>query len=376
MEIGANASSPPPSSAQSALIRSDNVGIAAAAAILAEGRLLGFPTETVYGLGGDAADPEAVARIYAAKGRPANHPVIVHLPPGGDPLWWAQTLPPDAQALIDAFWPGPLTLIVKRAAHIHPAVSGGQDSVALRCPSHPVAQALLEAFSSLRQGHGGVAGPSANRFGKVSPTSAQHVLDEFGGVVPVLDGGESRVGIESTIIDLSRGFPALLRPGNVTPEQIAEVLGRMPVLPGERTDAHGVAANAVAAAPRASGTLRAHYAPRTPLTLMRAEQIVATLLQRPAGARYAVVLCGPASDAAASISAIGDVELIRAPADPDGYARVLYGLLRALDGAGVEHILFEALPTDAGWRAVNDRLGRAAAAFAPASEDEEDEGGH
>lgn len=370
MNTEANGSSPTPSLTPSSsthgttatpagLIPADSAGIAKAAAILAEGRLLGFPSETVYGLGGDAADPEAVARIYAAKGRPANHPVIVHLPPGGDPLWWADALPPDAQALIDAFWPGPLTLIVKRAARIHPAVSGGQDSVALRCPSHPVAQALLEAFSALRQGHGGVAGPSANRFGKVSPTRAQHVLDEFGGTVPVLDGGDSRVGIESTIIDLSRGFPALLRPGHITPEQVADVLGRMPVLPGEQADA----AKVVPAAPRASGTLRAHYAPRTPLALMRPEEIVTALRQRPAGTRYAVVSFGSASDVGRSIAASDDVELIRAPSDPDGYARVLYGLLRALDGANVARILFEALPTDARWRAVNDRLGRAAAAF-------------
>ena len=219
-----------------------------AAALLDAGQLVAFPTETVYGLGGDAENPEAIARIYAAKGRPSNHPVIVHLAPGSDPAYWVETLVPDAQKLIDAFWPGPLTLILKRAAHVPSAVSGGQDSVAIRCPSHPVAQALLTTFSTMRDGHGGVAGPSANRFGHVSPTTAQHVRDEFGASVHVLDGGAAKVGIESTILDLSRGFPALLRPGHVSPLEIADVIGVMPRLP-DGTDA---------SAPRASGTLKAH----------------------------------------------------------------------------------------------------------------------
>lgn len=190
-----------------------------AAARLDAGELVAFPTETVYGLGADAQNPAAVARIYAAKGRPANHPVIVHLAPGSDPGYWVEALPADAKKLIDAFWPGPLTLILKRATHIPDAVSGGQDSVGLRCPSHPVAQALLRAFDARRGGHGGVAAPSANRFGHVSPTTAQHVRDEFGDAVHVLDGGPSDVGIESTILDLSRGFPALLRPGHVSPRR-------------------------------------------------------------------------------------------------------------------------------------------------------------
>ncbi|MGI4859650.1 MAG: L-threonylcarbamoyladenylate synthase [Janthinobacterium lividum] len=333
-------------------------GIAAAAALLAAGRLVGFPTETVYGLGADAADPVAVARIYAAKGRPSNHPVIVHLPPGGDPLWWAADLPPAAQALIDAFWPGPLTLILGRAARIPAAVSGGQESIGLRCPSHPVAQALLEAFSALRGGHGGVAAPSANRFGKVSPTAAQHVIDEFGGTIPVLEGGDSTVGIESTIIDLSRGFPALLRPGHVTPEQIARVLGVMPAM--------GAARAASSPAPRASGTLRAHYAPTTPLALLSAQAIAAALRARAPGApgvRYAVVT--HSAEGAAALDGASDVERVQAPPDAAGYARVLYGMLRALDGAHVARILVEALPDDVEWHAVADRLGRAAAAFIP-----------
>jgi L-threonylcarbamoyladenylate synthase len=321
-----------------------------AAALLDAGELVAFPTETVYGLGGDAQSPEAIARIYAAKGRPANHPVIVHLAPHGDPAYWVQQLPPEALRLIDAFWPGPLTLILKRAAHIPAAVSGGQDSVGLRCPSHPVAQALLEAFSTLRSGHGGVAAPSANRFGHVSPTTAQHVRDEFGGAIHVLDGGSSDVGIESTILDLSRGFPALLRPGHVTPQDIAEVLGEAPRLP-DGSDA---------TAPRASGTLKAHYAPRTPLSLLPFEALEPLLAARETG--ECVALVARASRAGRWVDAEG-VHFIAAPEDPHAYARELYSLLRALDRANVTRILIEKLPDTIEWIAVNDRLGRAAAAF-------------
>ncbi|WP_304992112.1 L-threonylcarbamoyladenylate synthase [Burkholderia plantarii] len=322
-----------------------------AAARLAAGELVAFPTETVYGLGGDAESPQAVARIYAAKGRPANHPVIVHLPPGGDPGYWVPALPADARKLIEAFWPGPLTLILKRAAHIPDAVSGGQDSVGLRCPSHPVAQALLAAFSARRAGHGGVAAPSANRFGHVSPTTAQHVRDEFGDTVHVLDGGAAEVGIESTILDLSRGFPALLRPGHVTPRQIAEVLGTMPRLPD----------GGDAGAPRASGTLKAHYAPRTPLALLPFWRL-APLLDAAAAAGEPVALVARTSSAGAWATA-GGVHFVAAPEDPQAYARELYSLLRALDRASVTRILVEQLPDTPEWIAVNDRLGRAAAAF-------------
>ncbi|AXE97459.1 L-threonylcarbamoyladenylate synthase [Paraburkholderia hospita] len=324
--------------------------IARAAALLDAGQLVAFPTETVYGLGGDAESPDAVARIYAAKGRPANHPVIVHLAPGGDPNYWVEQLPSDAQRLIDAFWPGPLTLILKRAAHIPAAVSGGQDSVGLRCPSHPVAQALLTAFSALRNGHGGVAAPSANRFGHVSPTTAQHVREEFGEAIHVLDGGSSDVGIESTIVDLSRGFPALLRPGHVTPQDIADVLGEMPRLP-DGSDA---------SAPRASGTLKAHYAPRTPLALLPFDVLEPLLAARASGERVALV--ARVSRAGRWAEAEG-VHFVAAPEDPHLYARDLYGLLRALDRANVSRILIEKLPDTIEWIAVNDRLGRAAAAF-------------
>lgn len=325
--------------------------IAEAAALLDAGQLVAFPTETVYGLGGDAENPQAVARIYTAKGRPANHPVIVHLAPHGDPQYWVEHLPADAQRLIDAFWPGPLTLILKRAARIPAAVSGGQDSVGLRCPSHPVAQALLAAFGALRGGHGGVAAPSANRFGHVSPTTAQHVRDEFGEAVHVLDGGACEVGIESTILDLSRGFPALLRPGRVTPHEIAHVLGVAPRLP-DGSDA---------TAPRASGTLKAHYAPRTPLALLPFETLEPLLAQAQAsGTRVALVARASRAGAWADLA---NVHFVAAPEDPHVYARELYGLLRALDRADVVRIFVERLPDTPEWIAVNDRLGRAAAAF-------------
>jgi L-threonylcarbamoyladenylate synthase len=233
-----------------------------AARRLEAGELVAFPTETVYGLGADAENPKAVAKIYAAKGRPAGHPLIVHVVDGADLSYWADDVPGIALQLAEAFWPGPLTMILKRAPHIPAAVAGGQGSIGLRCPSHPVAQALLARF---KRGRGGIAAPSANKFGQVSPTTAQHVREEFadmGDAVFVLEGDGVDVGIESTIIDLSRldqGIgPVLLRPGAITPEDIERVTGQVPALPD-------------AAAPRASGTLRAHYAPRTPLYLLRAD---------------------------------------------------------------------------------------------------------
>ena len=199
-----------------------------AARKLEAGELVAFPTETVYGLGADAENPQAIAKIYAAKGRPSNHPVIVHVVDGADISYWSDDVPGIALQLIEAFWPGPLTLILKRAPHIPAAVAGGQDSIGLRCPSHPVAQALLSRF---KRGRGGIAAPSANKFGQVSPTTAQHVRDEFGDAVFVLEGDGVDVGIESTIVDLSRldqGIgPVLLRPGAITPEDIERVTGEI-----------------------------------------------------------------------------------------------------------------------------------------------------
>ena len=314
-----------------------------AARLLEDGQLVAFPTETVYGLGADAENPEAVARIFALKGRPSNHPVIVHVVDGADIGYWTGDVPEAAQKLIDAFWPGPLTLILKRAEHIHPAVAGGQDSVGLRCPSHPVAQALLARF---RRGRGGIAAPSANKFGQVSPTTAQHVRDEFGDALYVLEGDGVEVGIESTIVDLSRldqGVgPVLLRPGAITPKMMAEVLGVAPSTPD-------------ATAPRASGTLKAHYAPRTPLLLADAQQLVDQLAALPADARVAWVGRAPVADTRCT--------WVKAPATPDAYARDLYRLLRKLDKDGYDRLVFEPLPGGEDWAGVRDRLQRAAAAF-------------
>jgi len=310
-----------------------------AARCLHAGDLVAFPTETVYGLGADAANPAAVAKIFALKGRPADHPLIVHF---ADPLaiaQWAREVPPGAMTLAARFWPGPLTIILRKAARVPGAVTGGQDTVGLRCPSHPVALELLREFA--RIGSGAVAAPSANRFGHVSPTTAQHVREEFGGDLMVLDGGPCEVGLESTIVDLSRRIPVLLRPGAITRRDIEAVLG---VAPQERD----------AAAPRASGTLDAHYAPRTALALADAAAIAAEAAQPDVA-----VLALRAKPADAKAAA-----WIAAPADPMRYGHDLYANLRALDRSGARRIVVEAPPQLAAWEAVNDRLKRAAAGTA------------
>ncbi len=328
-------------------LRPDSERIHAAATLLAEGKLVAFPTETVYGLGADAENPDAVRAIFAAKGRPADHPIIVHVARNADLYRWAREVPSQAQQLIAAFWPGPLTLILPRAESVPAVVAGGQDSIGVRCPSHPVAQALLAVF---KNGQGGIAGPSANRFGHVSPTTAQHVIDEFGPMddsplADVLDGGQSEVGIESTIIDLSRletHGPVLLRPGRISAAQIAEVLGQAPSLPDH-------------AAPRVSGSLDAHYAPRTPLALVNSEQLP-EMLHRLAtqGRRFALMHY---SDVAALSGAAACLPLSK---DPQAYAHALYATLRTLDAKSCELILVEQPPQDERWQGVNDRLRRAA----------------
>ena len=323
----------------------DDATIAAAARALEAGRLVALPTETVYGLGADAENPQAVAAIYAAKGRPQDHPVIVHVAPNADLDHWAKDIPPEARQLADAFWPGPLTMILKRADGIPDAVSGGQDTVGIRCPSHPVAIRLLGAFKG---GRGGIAAPSANQFGAVSPTTAAHVIDEFGAPGPdaplafVLDGGQSQVGIESTIVDLSRlatHGPVLLRPGHIPAEAIAAVIGQLPGRPD-------------AQAPRASGTLESHYAPHTPVALLESQALDATLASlHGAGRKAALIHYSPSAHAGAGL---------RLPATPDGYAHALYAALRAMDEVGADLILVEAPPQEDAWLGVNDRLRRAA----------------
>jgi L-threonylcarbamoyladenylate synthase len=332
--------------------------IAHAAEILLQGGLVAFPTETVYGLGADAESPEAVGRIYAAKGRPSNHPVIVHVTPEADLSYWVKTVPPEAQALIDAFWPGPLTLILKRADSISSVVSGGQDSIGIRCPSHPVAQALIRSFVAGRKtGHGGIAAPSANKFGQVSPTQAMHVRDEFPELLsqgmPILEGGASEVGIESTIVDLSRieqGLGAvLLRPGHITASQIAEVLNR----PVQAADAH---------APRVSGALKSHYAPHTLLQLANLDTLQ-KLAVDPAQPKHQRLALVSYSRVHPPIGISAQVDWITMPHGYAAYGQVLYATLRALDQAGYARMIWEEVPEHADWSGVRDRLSRAAAAF-------------
>ena len=320
----------------------DQSVIDTAASLLEAGELVAFPTETVYGLGADAENPAAVAAIYAAKGRPQDHPVIVHLAPEAALDYWACEIPPEARALADAFWPGPLTMILKRAPNIPAAVSGGQDTVGLRCPSHPVALALLRAFKG---GKGGIAAPSANKFGHVSPTLADHVIDEFemdDTVAMVLDGGAAQVGIESTIVDLSRlasHGPVLLRPGHISAEAIAAVIDRLPGAPD-------------VAAPRASGTLASHYAPHTPVAMQERALLLDTIAQlQAAGRKVALIHVSPMPATHAAM---------RLPPQAAGFAHALYAALRAMDGQGADVILVEAPPQHGDWLGVNDRLRRAA----------------
>jgi len=305
---------------------------------LKAGELVAFPTETVYGLGADASNADAVQKIYAAKGRPSNHPLIVHVADAVQLANWACNIPPFAHTLAKKFWPGPLTLVLKRNPKVHDAVTGGQDTVAIRVPSHPVAQALLREFGS------GVAAPSANRFGRVSATTAAHVREEFGKVVAcVLDGGASDVGIESTIVDCSGSAPALLRPGWITPQQLEAALGSALATPD-------------ASAPRVSGTLEKHYSPQTPLMLMEGDLIVGLAHSMARQGKRVAVLARTALR-----PLIEGMVWLAAPVDAAGYAHDLYANLRELDQAGCDAILVEKPPEQMEWFAIRDRLMRAAA---------------
>lgn len=319
---------------------------ARAVELLAAGELVAIPTETVYGLGADAANPAAVAKIFAAKGRPADHPLIVHLAGHDAVEQWAEQVPDVAWELMETFWPGPLTLILKKRAWVPDAVTGGQDTVGLRVPGHPVALELLRRFAAARGGQpAGIAAPSANRFGRISPTTAAHVAEELGDAVPLtLDGGPSAVGIESTIIDCSRGEPVVLRPGHISPLHLEAVLGRRP------------AVETAVGAPRVSGSLEAHYAPLTPLRLVAGERLLDFLnAQRHRGGRCAVISAHQPPQA-------GMPHAWRLmPADPVGYAHDLYAALRDMDRAAADLIVVEALPETPEWLAVADRLRRAAA---------------
>ncbi len=316
--------------------------------LLRAGELVAFPTETVYGLGADAANPAAVAKIFAAKGRPADHPLIVHLA-GHDAVdHWAEQVPAVAWELMETFWPGPLTLILKKQAWVPDAVTGGQDTVGLRVPGHPVALELLRRFAA-SGGHGGIAAPSANRFGRISPTSAAHVQEELGDRVPlILDGGPCAVGIESTIVDCSRGEAVVLRPGHISPAHLEAVLGCRPAI------------ETATGAPRVSGSLAAHYAPQTPMRLIAGERLLDFLNAQ----RHKGDACGVISYNLPPHAGMPHIWRML-PADPVGYAHELYAALRDMDHAGMSLITVEALPDDPAWAAVADRLRRAVAGAGP-----------
>ncbi|MBM5812448.1 MAG: threonylcarbamoyl-AMP synthase [Gammaproteobacteria bacterium] len=308
-----------------------------AATLLRAGELVAFPTETVYGLGADARNPAAVARIFAAKGRPASHPLIVHVRDLAAASEWAATVPEAARRLAATFWPGPLTLVLPRARAVPDAVTGGQPTVALRAPAHPVAQALLAAFG------GGIAAPSANRYGHISPTRAAHVVAELGDrVALILDGGDCPIGLESTIVGCTEQGLTLLRPGGIPASRIAAVAGPL-VAPG-------------AAVPRVPGSERAHYAPRTPMQLVDPGRLPgAAGMALAEGERIAVLAWSPPPPDAA-----GCVWRQLGP-EPESYARQLYATLRELDEARVTRILVEQVPEAEPWAAIADRLRRAAA---------------
>lgn len=325
-----------------------------AAHALQRGELLGLPTETVYGLAADADNEAAVAAIFAAKGRPSNHPLIVHVADAAAITRFAKEVPLFAQQLIDAFWPGPLTLILPRLAGRVSAATGGQDSVGLRCPAHPVAHALLLACAapgdSEAQGGPpvwGVAAPSANRFGRVSPTTAQHVQDELGAGLLVLDGGPCEVGIESTIVDCTRGVPVLLRPGAITREQIEAACG---IAPLSRDDMPALT-------PRASGTLEAHYAPAAKVRLMDAKALQTGLDLLGADAAHIAVYARAALRTQSS-----KLVMRRMPDDAAATAQQLFAVLRGFDDDGVKLIWIETPPAEPEWEGVHDRLQRASAA--------------
>ncbi|HUK06012.1 MAG TPA: L-threonylcarbamoyladenylate synthase [Burkholderiales bacterium] len=302
-----------------------------AAEILRAGGLVAFPTETVYGLGADASSAAAVARLYAAKGRPADHPVILHFATAEAAFSFAREIPPEARELAGRFWPGPLTLVLRRSQKAKDFVTGGQDSVGLRVPSHPVAQALLREFGDA------VAAPSANEFGNLSPTTAQHVRADLADKVDlVLEGGPSEVGIESTIVDLSGAEVILLRPGRISRDDIEKLLD-VKVKSADRSS------------PRHSGGLERHYAPKTPARLVASHALDAEIARR--GLDVAVLAFSKPDERVDT--------WIRMPKDPKAFAQRLYAALRELDDAGCGAILIESPPDTAEWDAVRDRLQRA-----------------
>ena len=311
-----------------------------AAAYIRAGSLVAFPTETVYGLGADASNDAAVAKIFAAKGRPAGHPLIVHIASNAQVLDYASSVPPFAERLMAAFWPGPLTVILPRKPGVATAAAGGQNSIGLRRPAHPLALAFLAACNT------GVAGPSANKFGRVSPTTAQHVQQEFGDALMVLDGGPCSVGIESSIVDCTRGQPVLLRPGILTLAQLSTACGQAVLRTDDTTDD----------APRAPGTLESHYAPNAKVHLMDATAIQSALDLLGSAAAHIAVYAHSSLRITSS-----NVVYRRRPDDALATAEQLFAVLRDFDAQGVKLIWIEPVPDALAWDGVRDRLTRAAA---------------
>ncbi len=313
--------------------------------ILRQGGLVAIPTETVYGLAADADNEKAVMSIYAAKGRPADHPLIVHVSSAEALNFWCKDIPPEAWLLVQRYWPGPLTIVLKKNDRCGLWVTGGQDSVALRCPSHPITHELLKRFAGPT--HKGLTAPSANTFGRISPSSAQHVADDLG-LKPegkldmILDGGLCEFGLESTIINLSDGHPSLLRHGVITRAMLEETLGFE--VPDAGKDA-----------PRASGRLKSHYAPKTRLELVGATNLPDRFAQF-AGEPVAVMATKQVLQKLEGVAFA-----ITAPETVQEYGRKLYENLHQLDAHGAVRILVERPPQGPDWAAVNDRLGRAAA---------------
>ena len=312
--------------------------LAQAVRVLRAGGLVALPTETVYGLGADAEQVAAVERIFATKDRPTSHPLIVHVARSEAMARWAADVPSAARVLAERFWPGTLTLVLRRGARVPLAVTGGLDTVALRVPAHPLALALLEAFG------GGIAAPSANRFGSISPTTAQHVRDDLGDAVDfVLDGGPCAVGVESTIVDVTGEQPAILRPGGVSREAMQAALG------------HDVPVRADVTV-RAPGQHLTHYAPRAQVVLVEATAIPDTARALLAGGRRVGVLL-PAEQSASFAS---DITVLPVPSSLDDYAHALFTLLRAFDQQGCDVIVASVPPAMGIGLAIADRLQRAA----------------
>jgi L-threonylcarbamoyladenylate synthase len=319
------------------VLRASQVDIDAAVQALRDGDLVAFPTETVYGLGANAQNPAAVRKIFEAKGRPLSHPVIVHLDSPKFLHRWVSEVPAAAARLAERFWPGPMTLVMPRAPNVHDIVTGGQDTVAIRVPSHPMAQQLLTAFG------GGIAAPSANRYGRLSPTRAEHVRDELGDAVRmVLDGGESQIGLESTIVACEGDKVRLLRPGAVTASQLREVVPDLIV-------------GADAFSSRVPGSLPSHYAPTTPMSVVPSGEIDAQAAAASSGGTRIAVLAQRLP-----LKSHAYVTWVNAGRRPEQYAHDLYANLRALDTAGCQQILVQDVPEGERWDAARDRLLRAA----------------